>query len=321
VGARGLACVHGPAGPHPRLPPTGEGANPAPDFPPLPLGEGRREGPRRRGMALIAVLWIVAALSIIATGITRSLRDETRSIALARQQVQAQALGDAAIQIALQALVASRQPLARISVGDVTFQGVAMQVRLMPLNGLIDPNTAGQPLLQRLFAVAGGLPPEAAADLAQGFVQWRQQRDARGAPQRLEAVQDLLRVPGVDYDLYARLAPLLTVDERGSGRVNPLAAPPGVLAVLAGGDMAVASRIAQARDAGQAGIDTSALDGSLLETAALRRLRATARVPMEDGSTVRVTRDIDLDARSPDGAPWHIFDASAGIEPAVTQHP
>ncbi len=276
--------------------------------------------PRPRGMALLAVLWIVAALSLIAVGLTRSLRDETRSVALARQQVQAQALGDAALQIALQALMASRQPLARVATTDVTWQGVPIHVELMPLNGLIDLNMAAPPLLARLFTVAGGLAPDAAQALAQAVVQARQQRDAHGAPQRFEAEEDLLRVPGVEYDLYARLAPLLTADLRGSGRVNPMAAPLGVLAVLAGGNLAAAQQIAAARDAGQVGIDTTALDASLIDSAPSRRLRATARVPMADGAAVQVARSVDLDGRSSDGAPWLTFRLITSVQPAAVKH-
>ena len=272
-------------------------------------------------MALIAVLWVVAALAIIASGISRTLRDETRAIAAARQQVQAQALGDAAIELALQSLVASRQPLARILVDELTYQGVVIQVQLVPLNGLIDLNTASQPLLQQLFAVAGGLAPDAAESLAQTLVQWRQQRDASRALQRLSAVQDLLRVPGFDYDLYARLAPLLTVDARGSGRVNPMAAPFPVLRVLAGGDASAARQIAQTRAADPASVDTSMLAPSLVEASGSRQLRAMARVPVPEGGSVEVQRDIDLSARSPEGAPWHTFNAVTRIDTAASTQP
>ena len=46
-----------------------------------------------------------------------------------------------------------------------------------------------------------------------------------------------------------RLRPLVTTDQRGGDRVNPLAAPPAVLAVLARGDVALAERIAAQRAA------------------------------------------------------------------------
>ena len=38
----------------------------------------QRSRQRLRGMALIAVLWIVAALAILATGMTQSVRQQVR---------------------------------------------------------------------------------------------------------------------------------------------------------------------------------------------------------------------------------------------------
>ena len=58
-------------------------------------GQARRSAPSH-GVALIAVLWIVAALTIIVTGLSRTVRDEVHLVASARQSVVAQALGDAA---------------------------------------------------------------------------------------------------------------------------------------------------------------------------------------------------------------------------------
>lgn len=268
----------------------------------------------QRGMALLAVLWIVAALSIIATGTMRTIRTESRAMVQARQQVEAEALGDGAIQMALQAIVANNQPLVRMASTEIAYRGVNMQVQIMPLNGLIDINMAGLPLLERLLVVAGGLPADAAQATAQAIVQMRERRDARGGGQRFEAEEDLLRVPEVDYDLYARLENLLTADLRGSGRVNPLAAPIDVLAVLAAGNTASATQIASARDAGQAGVDTTALDGSLLDASVSRRIRVQARVPLADGGFVRVSRNVDLDARTLNGAPWHTFRTSVRLE-------
>ena len=269
----------------------------------------------QRGMALLAVLWIVAALSIIATGTMRTVRTESRAIVQARQQVEAQALGDGAIQMALQALVANNQPLTKATLTEIAYRNVTMQVQAMPLNGLIDINMAGLPLLERLLSVAGGLPAEAAQATAQAIVQTRMRRDTRGGPQRFEAEEDLLRVPGVDYDLYAKLEGVLTADLQGSGRVNPLAAPVEVLAVLAGGNTAAAAQIAMARDAGQIGVDTTALDGSLLDASVSRRVRVQARVPLADGGYVRVSRSVDLNARTPNGAPWHTFRTAVRLEP------
>ena len=68
-------------------------------------------------------------------------------------------------------------------------------------------------------------------------------------------------------------------------------------------------------------MDTSALDGSLLETSASRRLRVQARVPLADGGFMRVSRSVDLDARTPDGAPWLTFRTAAGLEPVNRNNP
>lgn len=271
---------------------------------------------RARGIALVAVLWMVAALSIIATGITRVIREEARMMSIARQTVQAQALGDAAIQIALQRLAADNRPILRTGQSDVTYGGVTMAVEVMPLNGLIDINAAPPPLLARLYTIAGGLAPGAGDALAQATVEARERRSVQGRQNRFEAEEDLLRVPGVTYDLYARLSGLITADLRSAGRVNPMAAPLEVLTVLAGGNAAAASLIVSKRDSGQDGIDTTALDPGSLDAGSVRRLRIQARVPTSDGTWLRVTRFVDLNARTRDGAPWHTFRTSTSVESA-----
>ncbi|WP_298214151.1 type II secretion system protein GspK [Acidovorax sp.] len=266
-------------------------------------------------MALIAVLWMVAFLSIVATSLTRSIRLETRSAALVWRQTEAMALGDGAIQIALQAIASMPQPLNQMSQTNITYRGVAMQVQAMPLNGLVDINAAGPTLLEKTFVVAGGLSVQDAQVAGQAVVEMRQRRDSQGRMQRFEAEEDLLQVPGIGYDLYARLAPLLTADLRGSGRINPLAAPVEVLAVLSGGNLAQAIQIAASRDAGAVGVDTSSLDGSLIDNAVSRTMRLRARVPMADGTVVYVSRSVDLAARTTDGMPWHTFRTSTSVEP------
>lgn len=274
--------------------------------------------PHRRtpkGMVLIAVLWMVAALSIIVTGMTRSVREEARMMSLARQSVVSGALGDASIHMVLREMVARTTPVSRLTQVDVAYRGVTMQVEIMPLNGLIDINNAPVPLLANLYSVAGGLPPSLAADLAQATVETRTRRNAQGAPERFDASEDLLRVPGVDYNLYAKIFRLITADLRGSGKVNPMAAPREVLAVLAGGDAGVAARIATSREAGQEGIDTTALDAGYTDNSSVQRFRIQARVPLSDGAWLRISRSIELDPRGRDGLPWRTFHTQHGVEP------
>lgn len=273
-------------------------------------------------MALIAVLWVVAALAILVTGFSRLARDEVGLVYSSRQSVLGQAAGDAAIALALQELAAKPTPVARTVTAEFSYHGVKIPVTVVPLNGLIDINSAPVPLLSRLYEVAGGLSQDAAQALAQSTVDVRSKVGTTNQADRFEAVEDLLRVPGVDYDLYARLSPLMTVYVRAGGRVNPMAAPLEVLTVLANGDVSVANRIAQERDSGIEGIDTTALDPAYTAVSSVRRYRVEAKVPLADGVPLRVVRIIDLGRSSRDGLPWRTLHTERSFEPlsrAVTR--
>lgn len=273
-------------------------------------------------MALIAVLWVVAALSILVTGFSRLTRDELGLVSSTRQGVAAQAAGDAAIALALQEIAARTAPLSRTLQASIPYHGLLMPVSVMPLNGLVDINSAGVPLLSRVYEAAGGLPADAALALAQATVEVRSRVGPTNRPDRFEAVEDLLRVPGVDYDLYARLSPLLTVYVRTGGRVNPMAAPLEVLIALANGNASVANRIVQERDRGAEGIDTTALDPSYTAVSPVRRYRVEAKVPLSDGAQMRVVRIVDMGFSPRDGLPWRTLQTERSFEPlsrAVTQ--
>lgn len=270
---------------------------------------------RQRAMALITVLWLVAALSIMVTGIVRSMRTEARLVGDARQISVEGALGDAAIQIVLQQLAVRSTPLVRTESATVAFHGVDIQVQVQPLNGLIDLDRAVPELLAAMLRIGGGVPPPEAGQLAQAIVDWRQTRDAHGGIRTFEATEDLLQVPGFDYGLYARIAPLLTADLPGNGRVNPMAAPEAVLRVLAGGDAAQAARIAAQRAGGAAGIDTTGLNGAWLEDTPTQRLRVTASVVLPDGGVAIVARSVNRTASARDGMPWTTFRFEQHLQP------
>lgn len=273
---------------------------------------------RQQGMALIAVLWLVAALSLMVTGVSGVVRQEAKVVGVAKDKVTAQALGDAAVVMVLQQLAADRTILQEITETSVNYQGTQVAVSVMPLNGLININGASLPLLAALIGVGGGLPEGAAQELAVAILDRRERSSLDGRrPERFEAIEDLMQVPGINYDLYARLAPLITASTTGSGgaTVNPLAAPPQVLRVLANGDEGIAARIAASR--GQPGLDTTGLDANLARPGgAQRRYRITAQVPMADGRIFLVDRSVYFGARTRDGLPWYTFEARQMLQPA-----
>ena len=185
-------------------------------------------------MALIAVLWIVAALSLLVIGVSDTVRQQTRSVGAERDQITGQALGEAAIALALQQLQATPERPRGIVTATAPYAGVPFEVEVAPLNGLISLNGAPPELLASLLQVAGGLSAAPAQALAASLAEWRDGRPeleptadpAARQPRRFEAVEDLLLVPGVDYGLYARLAPLVSADLTGDG-IDDVAFVPG----------------------------------------------------------------------------------------------
>lgn len=267
-------------------------------------------------MALIAVLWMVAALGVIVTGMVHAVRSEVRLASGARQLVSGAAVGDAAIHMVLQGVVASTERPKQLITANVTYQGHAVAVQVLPLNGLIDINNAPPTLLASLFANAGKMGADAAAALAQATVETRSRKGGTGEPEGFEANEDLLRVPGISYTLYANISDLITASQPGGGRVNAMAAPEAVLAVLAGGNMERAGSVAASRDAGGVGTNTTTtLNSEYVDNAVSQRYRLQARVLLPDGTALLVSRSVDLSDDVKGGLPWRTFHTEQRLEP------
>lgn len=271
--------------------------------------------PRRSGMALVAVLWIVAALSVLVAGLTYTVRQQIQVASLQRDQISGQALAEAAIVLTMQQLQAETERPTGVVHIDVPYAGFDIAVELAPLNGLIALAGASPELLAAVFEQAGGLPASQASALALDVVLWRDSppeldlgTDAASSQQqrRLEAVEDLMLIPGIDYSLYARIAPLFSADLPAGSRVNPEAAPPEVLQLLSqGNDAAVENYLAQ-RASGQPGADTSAFNPAFLGTGGSNFWRLRADVPLEAGKMLRLTQDISLGSYART-APWRLL--------------
>jgi general secretion pathway protein K len=264
---------------------------------------------------LIAVLWMVAALSIIVMGLSTATRKETQRTAHARHVVQGQAVGDAVIQLALQRIMAKPPVPTKIAFDEISFEGQAVAVRFQPLSGLIDINSGSKELLTALFKHAGQLDPATAEGLAVSMIEMRTRKDARNIQAGFEAPEDLLGVPGIDYALYAKIVALVTADVRGSGRVNPLAALPDVLTVIADGDAQKAAQIDAARREGTVGIDTTGLNAAFVDASGSQRVRIQAAVPLADGSVLLNERSVELLPSAREGMPWRTFRVDRRMAP------
>jgi len=268
---------------------------------------GKISGPApRRGMALIAVLWIVAALSIMVMGLTRSVQQGIRAAIMQRGLAEGQALGQAAIALALQQLTVQTQTQATPNTGtdqvSINYAGMSIAVTATPLNGWVALNSASAPMLAALLQTAGGLNAARAQQMAEAIVTWRDgvpQQDLASPPtignqtRRFEAVEDLMLIPGMDYELYARLAPFMSVSNSSSGPVNANAAPPGLAEALGNNTAFIAPN-----NAGR---------GNLF--------RLEAAVPLEAGTILHLTQDVALQrAGSNTVTPWRILRESARMD-------
>lgn len=273
----------------------------------------------QRGVALIAVLWLVAAMGLIITGIVQAVRSEARTAGLQRHAVVANAQADAAILLALQNMhIQQSEPRNAIQLIPVQFDGRMSEVSVRPLNGLIDINNANVVLLADLYRHAGDMKPEAAQALAQATLEARQFKNAKGMASRFDAIEDLLQVPGVTYDLYAKIAELITSDLRtGSGRVNALAAPVGVLQVLTDGDIARAAVLATQRDADPKLMDTSFLKPGQIEMASSSSLRLQVQVGLPDGGTLQKAWHVYWDSDPRSGLPWRVLGTQQTLQRAT----
>lgn len=291
-----------------RIPPASRGAAMVRSaaFPPRRRAGGSVRQ-RSSGLALIAVLWMVAALSLVAASIMTSTRTEIRTVAQRQQLFAASQLGDAAIAIVLRDLVAASTPDPRWRSVTASFDGHDMTVRITPLSGLVDINRAPASLLADLFAVAGGVDPAFAGELAARVVERRRERSAEGGAGGLFAgAEELLQLPGFDYGLYARISDLITVSS-GFGRINPLAAPPEVLRVLARGDEAVVARFLEQRDSART---DSPFPAEHVGGDAPRRWRLEAIVRLADVAAVRTRHVMPVQGEE---APWRSFSVHTGF--------
>lgn len=221
-----------------------------------------------RGVALIAVLWVVLLLSVIGGSLVMLTRTElglSRNLVLSAK---AETLAEGGIHLAINELLAPGSTIrnqAGGSVWQVEMEAGSLDIAVTDVTGRIDMNAAPPELIAGLLAAAG-LESEQAETLADRITDWRdaddtprpnggEQADYAGyePPVRVAngpylSADEVMRVPGMTAALWARIANAVTVYSRRPG-VNPLYAPKMALLALPGMDDATADAIVAARSA------------------------------------------------------------------------
>jgi len=203
-----------------------------------------------RGAALILVLWLLVLLTAVVGGFAQSARIESLQAHQLRASLVARQAARAGIEYAtLRMLYPDTQrrwvPDGRkygLKLGDAQ-----LEIHVVDESGKVDLNTASPDLLAKLLLALGVRQPRA-QNLAAAIVDYRDPDDlltpggaesgdysSAGLPygpknKPFEAVSELQRVLGMDFALYQKLVPNVTV--YSGGDPTPTFAQPPVLQAL-----------------------------------------------------------------------------------------
>lgn len=202
---------------------------------------------RTRGIALVAVLWVVSLLAVIAASFATTVRSET---VVARNQIQnaeARALADAGFYRTVMALALDRESMSLSGLPEAwSFSGGKVTTSVQAESGKVDLNAANATLLAGLFAAAGAIDPSALAAAVVDFRDPDSDPQPRGAEdpdyraaglmfeakdRPFERKDELLQVLGMTRAVYDAVAPAVTVYSR-SKSIDPEIASAEVLEAL-----------------------------------------------------------------------------------------
>ena len=208
--------------------------------------------PAQRGVALLAVLWVMALLAVIAAAFTTARRADTRLARNLADNARAEALADAGIHAAIFGL---RQTGDRAWIADGRTYSLPLDDGLVRVSvqdeaGKVDLNTGSREVFARLLAEMA-LEPSPITALLDAVDDWRDEDGlhrphgaedadyraaglpygAKDAP--FDSVEELRFVRGVDAMLYRQIAPNLTVHSRRR-HVDPATATPALRAAMPG---------------------------------------------------------------------------------------
>lgn len=189
------------------------------------------------GVALAIVVWFLAAMSLMVSGIVFQAKVDTRMAQLHVAKAKAVAAGDGAISLMLASVVAGTAQQAGQGSQPAPMGFVVgpydVNVRLVLVSGLIELNSASANLLASLFEVHGGLSELDAQILGDSVVNFRATSGGRNSrPARFSAIEDLLRVEGVNRALLDSIRDSVAVGSSRRRNVDWSAAPQSVLDVL-----------------------------------------------------------------------------------------
>jgi general secretion pathway protein K len=205
----------------------------------------------QRGIALVLVLWVLLLLTIITGSFALMARMDSLEANALLSGTQARMSAEAAINLAVLALRDPDDETRMLADGRVYSQeidGILVEVSAIDERGKLDINAADELTLANLL-IGHGLDPDAGEILAAAILDWRDEDelervngaeqdvyDAAGlavghANRAFMMPEELLQVIGMQYELYRKLEPGITVFSR-LGEPDPAFAPVEALMAL-----------------------------------------------------------------------------------------
>ena len=208
---------------------------------------------RQRGLALVAVLWAVTLLTIMAASFSLTMQRDSGLVRNAQDRARGLALADAGVHYSMLMLSLPDQRKRWRSDGtpyETLLPGGPVRVRILDEAGKIDINAVQEASLVGILTKLVGNPDKAAA-VSDAILDWRdgddlkrlhgaEADDYRGkgyGPQNrnFQALEELQMVLGMTPALYKKLEPLLTIYSQQDG-INPVKAGREALLALPGLD-------------------------------------------------------------------------------------
>lgn len=288
----------------------------------------------QRGIAFILVLWVVTMLSILLGSFALLARTENLQSRHLFDATTARYAAEAGLNLAVYQLhqttpeqrwMADGRPYA------VGFANAQVEVEITDDSGKININLADAVLLKGLFTAAGA-DENLAVKLADAVQDWRDSDDlvqAQGAEEReyrnaglsyqpknapFSTVSELQQVLGMDYELYRRVEPAITIYS-GSNPPNAAYAPLLALQALPGMTAELAQQLIQQRQAlppgGQMAEGATALtlpDGTpIIASSGGNTYSIKSRATLPNGAQAVLDATIRMGGINPAGRPYVVF--------------
>jgi general secretion pathway protein K len=228
--------------------------------------------PRQRGVAMILVVWVIALMSVLLGSFALIARTENLQARHLFDSTTARYAAEAGLERAIYELRRPDPTMRWIGDGrpyEFQFDNALVHIELTDESGKIDLNSAAGDLLQQMF-VSAGLTLDKAAQLSDAIQDWRDPDDVpqphgaeaseykaagltyvpRNSP--FQTVSEVQQVLGMDYELYSRIEPAITIYAGGT-QPNAAYAPLQALLALPGMTPELAQQLIQQRQQMQPG--------------------------------------------------------------------